>query len=79
MARLKDAVKMQTDTIETVKTAVNSFKANTEKNKMISAYVDVERYNKFQEINKRRNISNNKIINLLIADYVLQYERLLDD
>ena len=44
---------------------------------MISAYVDIERYNKFKEINALRGISSNKILNLLIADYVLKYEKLL--
>ena len=46
---------------------------------MISAYVDAERYTKFKAINERRGISSNKILNLLIADYVLQYEKLLDE
>ena len=32
---------------------------------------------KFKAINELRGISNNKILNLLIADYVLEYERLL--
>lgn len=45
--------------------------------KRISAYVDVETYEKFSEINKRRNVSNNKSLNMLIADYVLQYEKYL--
>lgn len=45
--------------------------------KRISAYVDVETYEKFSKINKRRNVSNNKSLNMLIADYVLQYEKYL--
>ncbi len=77
MASLKDTVKEQ-QTPET-KTVADVFKSNKEKNKMISAYVDIERYEKFKAINDKRGISNNRILNLMIADYVLQYEKLLDD
>ena len=77
MASLKDTVKEQ-QTPET-KTVADVFKSNKEKNKMISAYVDIDRYEKFKAINEKRGISNNKILNLMIADYVLQYEKLLDD
>lgn len=77
MASLKDTVKDQ-QTPET-KTVADVFKSNKEKNKMISAYVDIERYEKFKAINDKRGISNNKILNLMIADYVLQYEKLLND
>ena len=76
MASLKDTVKDQ-QTPET-KTVADVFKSNKEKNKMISAYVDIERYEKFKAINDKRGISNNKILNLMIADYVLQYEKLLN-
>ncbi len=76
MAKLKDMIAEQK--ISESKTAVNSFKSSVNKNKMISAYVDAERYQKFREINEQRGISCNKILNLLIADYVLEYERLLD-
>ena len=75
MPSLKETVAEQ-KTAET-KTAVNAFKSNFEKNKMISAYVNIDRYEKFAAINKKRGISNNKILNLLIADYVLEYEKLL--
>lgn len=75
MPSLKDTVKNQ-DTTES-KTAANVFKSNPEKNKMISVYVNKERYEKFKIINEKRGISNNKIINLLIADYVLKYEHLI--
>ena len=75
MPSLKETVAEQ-KTPET-KTAVNAFKSNFEKNKMISAYVNIERYEKFATINKKRGISNNKILNLLIADYVLEHEKLL--
>jgi len=77
MAKLKDIIGEQSPEIQEIRTAVNSFKSNTDKNKMISAYVDIDRYEKFKAINGLRGISNNKILNLLIADYVLQYEKLL--
>ena len=77
MASLKEAVGEQA--VTETKTAVSVFKSNREKNKMISAYVDIERYEKFAAINKKRGISNNKILNLMIADYVLEHERLLRD
>ena len=77
MESLKDTVKDQ-QTPETI-TVADVFKSNKEKNKMISAYVDIERYEKFKAINDKRGISNNKILNLMIADYVLQYEKLLND
>ena len=77
MASLKEAVGGQA--VTETKTAVSVFKSNREKNKMISAYVDIERYEKFAAINKKRGISNNKILNLMIADYVLEHERLLRD
>ena len=75
MSSLKETIGGQ-EAIE-AKTAVSAFKSNLEKNKMISAYVNIDRYEKFAAINKKRGISNNKILNLLIADYVLEYERLL--
>ena len=79
MAKLKDIIGEQSPEIQEIRTAVNSFKSNTERNKMISAYVDIDRYEKFKMINGLRGISNNKILNLLIADYVLQYEKLLKE
>ena len=79
MAKLKDIIGEQSPEIQEIRTAVNSFKSNTDKNKMISAYVDIDRYEKFKTINGLRGISNNKILNLLIADYVLQYEKLLKE
>mgnify|MGYP002624313080 FL=1 len=77
MASLKDTVKDQQE--PETKTVADVFKSNKEKNKMISAYVDIDRYEKFKAINEKRGISNNKILNLMIADYVLQYEKLLSD
>ncbi len=78
MAKLKDILEEKMPELQESRTAVTSFKSNTDKNKMISAYVDIERYEKFKAINEKRGISNNKILNLLIADYVLQYERLIN-
>ena len=75
MPSLKDTVKSQKT--QDTKTIADVFKSNKEKNKMISAYVDIDRYEKFKAINEKRGISNNKILNLMIADYVLQYEKLL--
>ena len=76
MASLKETVSEQL--VTETKTAVSAFKSNREKNKMISAYVNIERYEKFAAINKRRGISNNKILNLMIADYILEHEKLLN-
>lgn len=76
MGRLKDAVAGQANT-ET-KTAVGAFKSSKKEKKMISAYVDQERYEAFKAINRKRGISSNQILNLMIADYVLQHEKLLD-
>ena len=64
MPSLKEAIGEQ-EVIET-KTAVNAFKSNLEKNKMISAYINIDRYEKFTAINKKRGISSNKILNLMI-------------
>lgn len=60
MAKLKDIIGEQSPEIQEIRTAVNSFKSNTDKNKMISAYVDIDRYEKFKAINGLRGISNNK-------------------
>ena len=79
MPKQKNIIGEQTPETQEIRTAVNSFKSNTDKNKMIAAYVDIDRYEKFKAINGLRGISNNKILNLLIADYVLQYEKLLKE
>ena len=52
MAKLKDMLGDQTPETQESKTAVSSFKSNHEKNKMISAYVDIDRYEKFKAINE---------------------------
>lgn len=46
--------------------------------KQFSIYIDNERYEKLRKINEKRGISNNSMINLLISDYVIAYEHLLD-
>lgn len=51
----------------------------TEKNKMISCYVNKEIYAKFQEVCKLQGIPANKIINSMILDYVTRYSHLLDN
>ena len=79
MAKLKDMLGSQATDIQESKTAVSSFKSSSKKNKMISAYVDTEKYNKFKAINALRGISSNKTLNLLISDYVLEYEKLLNE
>ena len=38
--------------------------------KMISAQVSVKQYDKFSQINKIKNVSNNSCINSFINDYV---------
>ena len=53
-----------------------AFKKN-EKKKMISAYVDIEQYEMFQQINKKRGISSNAALNMYIADYVNAYKEYL--
>lgn len=77
MSKLKDMLGAQAAAEQESRTAVSSFKSSHDK-KMISAYVDTEKYNNFKAINERRGISSNKVLNLLIADYVLEYEKLLD-
>ena len=79
MAKLKEMLGNQATEVKESKTAVRSFKRKKKKNKMISAYVDIEKYNKFKAINTLRGISNNKTLNLLISDYVLEYEKLLNE
>ena len=77
MARLKDAI--MAEEVVNSKTVAGAFKSNTEKNIRVSAYMNAEKYEKFKRINTLRGISSNKILNLLVSDYVLQYEKLLDE
>lgn len=44
----------------------------TDKNKFISAYVDKEIYNKFQQICQEQGVPCNKVINILIRNYISQ-------
>ena len=52
---------------------------NADENKAISAWVNKKSYEKFTRINKARGLSNNKTLNLLISDYVLKNEDLIQD
>lgn len=45
--------------------------------KMISAQVSVKQYDKFSQINKIKNVSNNSCINSFINDYVRENSYLL--
>lgn len=46
----------------------------TEKNKFISAYVDKEKYDMFQVICQEQGLPCNKVINILIRDYIKKNE-----
>lgn len=46
--------------------------------KRISAWVDIDSYEKFKQINEKRKTSTSRAISQLITDYTLQYEHLLD-
>ena len=45
---------------------------------IVSVYVNRERYAMFTEIIKLRGISNNKQLNVLISDYILEHRKLLE-
>jgi hypothetical protein len=49
----------------------------TEKNKFISAYVDKNSYNQFQQICKIQGLSCNKALNILIKQYNARNKDLL--
>ena len=49
----------------------------TEKNKFISAYVDKISYSKFQNICKIQGLSANKVINMMIKEYIAKNAVLL--
>lgn len=51
----------------------------TERNKFISAYVDKEIYCMFQEICQEQGLPCNKVINILIRNYIKQNEIYLSD
>ncbi len=77
MASLKETIKEQQ--APESRTVADAFKSKNNSKKMISAYVNSERYEKFKAINEKRGISNNRILNLIIADYVLKYEEILKE
>lgn len=51
--------------------------AITEKNKYISCYVNKENYEKFAKICSVQGLPNNKVINVLIAEYIAKNNYLL--
>lgn len=50
----------------------------TDKNKFISAYVDKISYSKFQTICKIQGLSANKVINMMIKEYIAKNTVLLN-
>ncbi len=50
-----------------------------EKNMMISAYMDIDKYLKFKKINEKRGVTNNGTLNTFVADYVLMHEAILNE
>ena len=92
MASLKDSVKKKESkqsneqqeketaaVLDKIKGKGSTRWGNAEENKAISGWVNREQYDKFTRINKARGLSNNKRLNLLISDYVIQYEHLLNN
>ena len=55
----------------------SSSDTNNFEKKMISAQVSVKQYDKFSQINKIKNVSNNSCINSFINDYVRENSYLL--
>lgn len=54
-------------------------KVNGSKDKMISAKVNSTTYEQFTEINKVFGMSNNSSLNQLIAKYVLENKKVLEE
>lgn len=54
-------------------------KVNGSKDKMISAKVNSATYEQFTEINKVFGMSNNSSLNQLIAKYVLENKKVLEE
>lgn len=68
------------DATETpVKTIAGKKKKTGEKDKMISAAVSSTMYAQFTEINKGFGMSNNSVINMLIAKYVQENKNYFDE
>ena len=57
---------------------VSSFKGHQQRQR-ISATVDPEKYALFTQINKVRGLTNNGALNLMIAEYILEHENLLEE
>ena len=55
----------------------SSSDTNNFEKKMISAQMSVKQYDKFSQINKIKNVSNNSCINSFINDYVRENSYLL--
>lgn len=74
---LKDM--LDTETQQLPKTVAGSFKSPKRKKKMkfISAYVNIEDYEKFKEINYELGESNNSVLNSLIKAYINKNKNLL--
>lgn len=94
MAQLKDFIEKQKDTKLEVTTEqdlnksksartnqiVKTFASDRPAQKQrISATVDPVKWQIFGKINKVRGISSNAALNVMISEYILDYENLLDD
>lgn len=79
----KLSIKETVEKTAPARSAVSSMKqkarSKNENKKMISGYVDVKMYEKFQTINKNRGISNNAVLAMCIADYVKEHEYYLNE
>jgi c-di-AMP phosphodiesterase-like protein len=70
---------LNSDAINKQKSVASSFKSakRKKKNKMISAYVNIDNYDLFTLINYELGESNNKIINQLIESWIKKHKNLL--
>ncbi len=70
---------LNSDAINKQKSVASSFKSTKrkKKNKMISAYVNIDNYDLFTLINYELGESNNKIINQLIESWIKKHKNLL--
>lgn len=70
---------LEQETKQLPKTVASSFKTpkKKNKNKMISAYVDIQNYNLFTEINYELGVSNNSVLNKLIENYIKKNKKIL--
>ena len=79
--KLLDSVHEQEAKEEEIKKAKEKIdvKKPIEKDKQISAKVNVKMYNAFTTINKMQGISNNSALNMLMAKYVRENRSLLEE